>query len=330
MIYGPKDFGMNKHIAGIVLIVAILLPAFGEEIQIDESELIGTWEMRWRAAVKHDGNGMYIFTRMIEWTAFISFESGGLGKGEVSVAAKQFFWELSGNTLVAASLTRRWKWKMIPTGEDTILVLWNTEDSWLNRDDEETELGVVLYTMTRVSETGEAAQPATEDDVQPATDTGSFIDPEIAAAIRGADGAASSASETQPVARSEFSAGEDASSFVRESNPVDGNQSEIVYLEADGIEDLQRQRRILYRPEFDLPDDILSELAEGLPEIVVPVRIVILPTGLVMSVQILRSAGITRLDSLIIEDLRKWKFQPENVERNQTAIFPYVISATSG
>ena len=174
------------------------------------------------------------------------------------------------------------------------------------------------------------AGTASEEEAQRATDTGSFIDPAITAAIRGADGAASSSSDGI------VSSGGDGGGIAGEGNDEVDRVAEVestpdeIELEADGIEDLQRQRRILYRPQFDLPDDILSELAEGLPEIVVPVRILILPTGLVMNVQILRSAGITRLDSLIIEDLRKWKFQPENVERNQTARFPYVISATSG
>ena len=114
----------------------------------------------------------------------------------------------------------------------------------------------------------------------------------------------------------------------RNSDPRGTQRSGELEIEADDLEELQLQRRILSRPDLLLPDDILGELAEGVRRLTVPVVITILPNGLISDVQLVRSSGVTRLDTLIRENLRNWKFQPISLNRNQTARFPFVIQVS--
>jgi len=81
---------MNKLlIVATVLLVGILLPAFGEEIQIDESDLIGTWDLITYAAVGYDEEELLLQTHSAQVLFSVSLESDGFGKID---GASNFVW----------------------------------------------------------------------------------------------------------------------------------------------------------------------------------------------------------------------------------------------
>ena len=153
---------MNKLIVAAVLMVGILLPAFGagvqidegqygEEIQIDETELIGTWKVTIIGAVAYFENELDIEVDSTSILTFpISFETGGFS----NLGGANLLWSLNDNRLLLVGLTGGMTWMLVPLDKRSFLALGNAKDfsgeTW-----DEVPVGVVLFKMIRVSETDE-------------------------------------------------------------------------------------------------------------------------------------------------------------------------------
>jgi len=138
---------MNKLIVAAVLMVGILLPAFGAGVQIDESELIGTWTATIIGAVIHFETELGIDAPPAILTFPISFETGGFS----NMGGTNLLWSLDGNRLLLVGLAGGTTWVLIPLDKRSFLALGNTKDF----SGGEFPVGALLVTMTRVSETDE-------------------------------------------------------------------------------------------------------------------------------------------------------------------------------
>lgn len=155
---------MNKLIVAAVLLIWILLPAFGagvyidesqygEEIQIDESELIETWKVTMIGEVRLTSFVLDIDADSTgELTFPISFETGGFS----NMGGENLLWSLNDNRLLLVGLNvGNTAWVLVPLDKRSFLALGKAKDFSGGIWDETLLVGVVLFKMIRVSETDE-------------------------------------------------------------------------------------------------------------------------------------------------------------------------------